>query len=370
MSTRLQQTAHKGMIVAGIATRRHVLCGPLIGIFNLTFACNLSCRFCGFHPPDPKNARWTRPADGSLHLDPGLAVGMLEDLQALGTRAIVLQGEGEPLLYPPLFEVLGAAKKLGLECQLVSNGTKITEDAAEKFVSLGLDELKVSIMTATRESYEALRGRQDEGSWEAVCDGVKTMARVRARRRSATPKIRLHHALSTFNVSEVAPIVDHASELGADMVTYSPVSVSAHGVERMSLDDAQIRDAMAALKAVKSRAGKAGVRHNVHEALARYAAGPDVHRGTRCYIGWLVSRVRPTGEVIACTSSLRVMGRLQEQRFRDIWRSPAYRDFRLRSSRKGGMLDPELNARCSYCFYHPLHKKIDRLLAPLRPFSG
>jgi len=86
--------------------------GPGFVQIALTNACNARCRFCGF--PQLK------PADRVM-ADPERLRRGLHTLAAHRVRFIVFTG-GEPLLYPYLLDILGAAQDNGIQSLLCTNG--------------------------------------------------------------------------------------------------------------------------------------------------------------------------------------------------------------------------------------------------------
>ena len=88
---------------------------PLSINLDLTVACNYRCPHC-----IDKHIINTR---GFFDLDE--LVNLLTVLRLAGLRSIILIGGGEPTIHPKFQEAVRAIKYLGLQCALVSNGSKI-----------------------------------------------------------------------------------------------------------------------------------------------------------------------------------------------------------------------------------------------------
>jgi MoaA/NifB/PqqE/SkfB family radical SAM enzyme len=72
--------------------------GPFCAFICLTSRCNLRCSGCRFHAPDMEQ----EPAEELELRDFPMDVflRLLEELKRMGTRKMILSGEGEPLLHP------------------------------------------------------------------------------------------------------------------------------------------------------------------------------------------------------------------------------------------------------------------------------
>lgn len=79
---------------------------------------------------------------------------------------------GEPLLYPNLFDVLTACEHFGFTFGLLTNGTLLTEDIAEKLSSFkNLCFVQISI-DGTRKIHDGIRGT---GNFDKAFHGIKLL---------------------------------------------------------------------------------------------------------------------------------------------------------------------------------------------------
>ena len=360
---------HKAAVLAGIATRRYAFTGPMFARVNLTYACNLHCSFCRYHSPEAADPRY-RPAGGPAHLDLELVTGAFDDLRAMGTRSLVFSGEGEPLLYPHFAETIQYAKRLGMICTVVTNGTLLTDDVARQLVELGVQRLTVSITAGTREHYATLHGMGGVDGWDAICEGVRAVVRHRQSRGTRRPDVSLQHILTTQSGPEVAQMLENTAALGADNAVFVPMIPYTEGMKPLTPAGEEQRSIIAALRAAKGRAAELGVAANLDGVVRRFEIGPDSYLRMRCYAGWLVTRITHEGDVMPCYGLPWKAGNLHEQSLRDIWRSERYREFRRVASRVGGANDPRFGVHCPYCSYHSLHEGVEKYLHPPGLLAG
>lgn len=93
-------------------TKRRI---PLIVILCVTNRCNLSCWYCYGEHPYRQNCREFTTSE---------LLKLVRSLHRLGTQTLQLQG-GEPLLRVDLPVIISEAQRLGMVCDMVTNGTLI-----------------------------------------------------------------------------------------------------------------------------------------------------------------------------------------------------------------------------------------------------
>ncbi len=114
---------------------------PAVLLAAVTHRCNLRCRYCGvWHDPGPE-------------MDEAAWKSLLTEARRSGTVSVSFCG-GEPLLRPDLGGMLRHAAGLGLRTSLTTNGTFVTERAADL---LPLDAMTVSL-DGPQEVHDAARG--------------------------------------------------------------------------------------------------------------------------------------------------------------------------------------------------------------------
>jgi len=178
--------------------------GPLFATLAVTYRCNYRCAFCDL----PDRARG----------DPDLAtlVARLEHVARRGALAVGLTG-GEPLLHPRLFELIAAARKLGLLVHVNSNGSRATAAKVDALLGAGIHSLNVSLDGATAATHDRLR--RMPGSFAQIEETVRALL---AKRRGATPRLGLVMAITPENAGEVLPFARLAASWGVDAAGWLP----------------------------------------------------------------------------------------------------------------------------------------------------
>lgn len=207
--------------------------GVPVVVWNVVGHCNLSCPHCyasASKEPSP------------LDLTPAEGLSLLEQLSRAGTKVVIFSG-GEPLLRKDLFELIAHAKKLGMVPQLSSNGVFIDDAVAVRLRDAGVKYVGISI-DGMRDFNDRYRGLV--GGFERASAGVRA-----AKRAGIKTGVRI--TLSKLNAHELDPLMDHATEIGADRFYVSHLLYSGRAF-RMGEDDLAPAESRAALVRLFERA--------------------------------------------------------------------------------------------------------------------
>ena len=165
---------------------------PFIMILSPTLKCNLRCKGCytlgyGMKPELPKE----------------LVDRILNECEELGIYFVTFLG-GEPLMYPPLFELIERHPKIFF--QVYSNGTLMTKEKARRFAELGNVAVVLSIEGNEKET-DSWRGK---GVYKKIMHAFDCL-------REAKVIIGTSATVTRQNVEVVSSFefIDHMIELGS-----------------------------------------------------------------------------------------------------------------------------------------------------------
>ena len=296
---------------------------------EVTGACNLRCHMClvRYRPALDRRA-------GSLSLETFKA--LIDELPRGST--ITLQGLGEPLLAPHLFEMIAHARARDCRVGFNTNATLLTRPCATRLVQAGLAWLHVSVDGATAATYEAIR---DGACFEDVARNVRGLVDVKRELRATHPELSLVFVAMRRNVRELPALVRLAAEWGVGRLHVQNLSHSFSDTEPAGAYR-EIRE-FAAREALWASAADAGTvfaearavaaAHGIELRLPRTEApvprGDDA-RG--CDWPWRSAYVTRRGHVQPCCMLMggdrAVLGDLAQASFAEIWHGAAYRGFR------------------------------------------
>jgi len=124
---------------------------PVGAAFELTYKCNLECLHC-----------YARRDNNAPEKELTFAewISVLEQLAHAGVLNLRVSG-GEALIRNDFFEILQHARNLNFACDLLTNGTLITEEVADKLASLMLNKVSVTLYGGSEESFGKITGRPE-----------------------------------------------------------------------------------------------------------------------------------------------------------------------------------------------------------------
>lgn len=165
---------------------------------ELTVKCNLKCHFCD---NSMRNLYRDMPGDRFRQIISQLAPG---------TR-LGLHGLGEPTLHRELLDLIAFAKERGLYVYFNSNHTVTSDEQMKGFVDHGLDELRVSMSAATRESFRGYSGRD---LYDQLLERAQKMVAFRGNRKK--PLLRAVFVLTKQSYPEFPAVARTIESIGFD----------------------------------------------------------------------------------------------------------------------------------------------------------
>lgn len=168
---------------------------------ELTSRCQLKCVMC---PRTVFSKEWE---NGDVPLSVYEKISKYFHL----VKNVHLQGWGEPLLHPNLFDMVQMAKAKGCKASLTTNGALLTHNISGKLIKKGLDTLAISIAGASKKTHESIRCGSH---FEQVIDNIKTLSDLKAKMGSKTPKLILSFLMTKMNIKELPEAMSLAKDLG------------------------------------------------------------------------------------------------------------------------------------------------------------
>ena len=170
---------------------------------ELNEACNLRCEHCNF---------WrTKFRSG---LSPEARESIMEGFAELGGRIVVTCGGEASLDKEAFWHHHATARRLGLRSFSVTNGTRITEENAPRWLAEGPTEITVSLDSHDPELHDKWRGLPN---WHTATRALRLLTERRRRPGMAKPKVFAMTIVAERNYRDLPKLFDLAiGELGAD----------------------------------------------------------------------------------------------------------------------------------------------------------
>lgn len=318
----LQPSVHAKM-------RRHHF--PIHLFIEPTTQCNLKCLHCG-------RTYW-KERDQHRDMDLEMFKALVTEAAELGVNSITIQGLGEPLLHPQIFEMVEHAQRVGIFTRFNTNFTIMDEEKAEKLVKSGHGEVMVSVESVDPDMYADIRRK---GTLDTVLANMKLLTDTKKRLGVDTPKICVNAVLMHSTVDHIETLVKTLEDLGVSDINFQglntdgiPENARLKDGTRMSqnalgsLTDQEIEDITQRIKALN----RPEFRVTTHWDLGgRHAQNIPKNTIRTCRDMWERPYVDSSGHVTPCCllpdGAIMSLGNLSEQRFEDIWLGEAYNTLR------------------------------------------
>lgn len=211
---RATRLARLAAVLGRVAWPPWRLRGALVQVEN-TSHCNFRCAYCVTHSPSSLLA----PRRG--HMTMATYARILDAHPE--ARVMVIQGDGEPLLDPTVFEKIALARARGLVTQIISNGSLLRPAMIERLADEGPDVFLVSLDAVGPATNERNRRGLD---YAAVTGGVASLV---ARRRRGPRVIGLLSVLHGPFGDETAAALRDFDRLGIDVLFYKQLNRAYEG---------------------------------------------------------------------------------------------------------------------------------------------
>ena len=249
-------------------------------------------------------------------MDTEQALDVVKQLKDLNVLHVSITG-GEPFLRTDIFDILAAAKNLGLKISINTNAWTLDEDRVKRLCEMGIETTYLSLDGATPESNGKIRGREE--GFERVFRAIKLFSRHRGMNGS---KVFINTTINHINAPELEDLAKVVADSGVDGWTMSVIqNVDIYKPKPEVLltgDDMQIVGK--SLREIRRKYSHL-LPHMVEyfENFENSALHPCRLYKYRCVAGYLTLMIHPNGDVFPCPVAYIKAGNLLQKPLRDIW---------------------------------------------------
>jgi len=360
--------SEKVKLLRGLLTGKTAYVGPFFVLVDITRRCNLQCLGCRSHSSQMSTSQIDSSIPPDISFD--LFEKLCHELKTMDTRAIVLIGDGEPLLHDRIFEMISIAKASGFHTTLVTNGTLLDRRTIQALFDSHLDILRVSLWAGSAETYEKNYPGAPLDSFNKVVESVTLMNSLKANRHLKQPCVILHHPLNRHNFEKIETFLELALTAKCDGVSFSPFYTWRGALASSALSPAEEQSLLLSLEKIEKRLQSLRLSHNIGQTRVQYRIGKQVWQKIPCYIGWIHARVKTDGTILPCNRCDIPLGNLKTNSFQDIWNGFPYRSFRRQTSTRKGLASLIRDCDCEYCCFIKDNLRIHRLFRWASPFQS
>ncbi len=353
-------------LLRGLLDGEKARTGPFWADIDITRRCNLRCVGCLYHSPLVANPNQPNPEVRDISVD--LARRVARELAGMGTHTIIIQGAGEPLLHPRLFDIIATMKEAGLFCRLLTNGTLLDESVVEGFMAVGLDSLRVSIWTNAPEELQGNNLEEDTDNFNKIRRGLGLLNEAKAQRKVSFPEVELYQAVNRNNYQSVAGLVELAQEHNCSGVHFAHLITRRGQLDEYSLSPEQEEVCVQNLVKVRPSMEGRGISHNIDLLNLRFKRGKRVWEQAACFTPWFRLRVHVDGRVNICRGCDKAFGHLDEQSLSEIWNGSLLGAFRRKVSTREGLASVAKKNDCYACCFFGDNLRVESIYRWIRPF--
>lgn len=255
---------------------------------------------------------------------------------------VVLHGLGEPLLNKELPLMIRYLKERGVYVLFNSNGILLTEKRGQALIDAGLDEYRLSMDGATRETYAHVRGVD---AFEKIWRNVGNFITMQKAQNASKPAVSLWFTAMRENLHELPMLIELAHQHGVPEIYLQRLVYFEQGLaasqqalfHRSTPEELLlIRHAEQACKADGIRFNAAGTASPIQSVTRDFGARP----WSGCQRPYNLTYITSSGNVLSCCFAPfghrnareyydeRVLGNVFQESIEQIWNGERYNAFR------------------------------------------
>lgn len=303
---------------------------PYGASLELTYTCNLACRYC-YNPVQRKNQprRTPPPPPPGPPLSFEEYVDLLDQMREMGILYLTFTG-GEALLHPRFWDLAAEARKRAFALRIFTNGVAITEGTARRLRELAPFCIEMSLHGADAGTAEALT--QVPGSFHRQMEALRHL-------KSQGLRVYLKVVVTKLVEDQLQRIRELGERFGYPVYFDPVLTVSDDG-------DPFPLELMASDEAIASLYREEGL-HIGNSPFER--EGGEYN----CTVGTGTFHVTPYGDVQPCTQWKQAVGNVRKARLKEIWEtSPLLQEVRKVNRAVPGEIQRTVEDH-PYCFSCP-----------------
>lgn len=269
---------HPLMIMKGAVARMGIRAYPVSLTYEVTYCCNLDCKYCDRHTPLSSEMRYDE------------IFTALEQFYDLGMRRTLLDG-GDPLLHKHIDEIVRWLVQKGVEVEMNTNGILVPKKIKTvRHLSL----LKISL-DGPQKNHEAMRG---PGSFDKAITAA-TIA------RDADVKVEFTCTVGHHNADALDALANLVEDIQLSILFQPAMNSLFNGSNRdassFQLGTQSIRKAFMHIERLKKHSKAIG---NSWASLRHFRTFPE-DTELPCSAGWVRATMDPEGILFQCAQANR-----------------------------------------------------------------
>jgi MoaA/NifB/PqqE/SkfB family radical SAM enzyme len=255
---------------------------------------------------------------------------------------VVLHGLGEPLLNKELPQMVRYLKERGTYVLFNSNGIVLTPKKGQALIDSGLDEYRLSMDGASRQTYARVRGVD---AFEKIWRNVRAFIAMQKEQNAGKPVVSLWFTAMRENLHELPELIELAAENGVPEVYLQRLVYFEQGLahSKQALFRRATQEELDIVRRAEQMCKERGIRFNaagsatpVESLMRDFGERP----WSGCRRPYTLTYITSSGNVLSCCFAPfghrsakeyyeeRVLGNIFQEPIEAIWHGPRYEAFR------------------------------------------
>ncbi len=302
-----------------------VFIGPQTIVFDPYHRCNSKCQHCWVHTPQVKHPEefLNRKFDFEIFKK------IIDDAAEMMTDGIILQGDGEPLMFDKFMPMLRYARSKGLGVLFFTNGILLDEEKAKEIIELGVNEIYCSFPAGTAEVYEKIAAIQPSDTFYKIRDNLKNFMILRRQSGKDKPRLVISHVIHNLNCHELIEMAKMDVDIAPDAVRFYLIRLDVMN-RFLQLKPEEVEIIRKTVPQIAQILQKNNIEFvdnfefqlkNYDEKTGAWSKNFFLNHG--CTIGWYFNLIPAKYDMSFCCH-LRTVGYLDKQTFKEVWNSTEY----------------------------------------------
>lgn len=312
---------------------------PLNITLDLTYECNLDCKFCFLYFLGRSNF---------IRSEPLLTYREIKTLvtSLKGKSTTFLLTGGEPTLRKDFIDIVRLIKEQRFRCGIFTNATSLTPAISDDLIKYGLDYLFFSL-DGPKDIHDRLRAN---GAFDKTYNNIGYISKKRGHPK---PRIIMNVLMLDGNYDRLIEVIDIGCELKIDGIAFNFLSFLTNeefNIHKKFVKEKFPEDEFKSLVYVKDSMDK-GLRKlpYIIRDLKNYATRkglkiffkPDLKNkeskiwfskefksNYTCIYPWNVLRISPYGDIYPCAQFYIKIGNIRDASIEEIWNNEKFCKFR------------------------------------------
>jgi len=254
-------------------------------------------------------------------------------------EAIVLEGWGEPLIYPELVYAVELVKEYGSRAGFVTSGWGLNKNSIRDLIRAGVDFIGFSFAGATYETHNTIRINSD---LHTVLSTLQDLHRIKVEEKLERPRLHIVFLMLRDNLIEIPLLPDMAHDYGiGEVVLINLIQVTNEWQENQRVFTCGDDERETILKDAEMRARALNIKLRISHLSPRAVTVCEEDPLRNLYISvdgevapcvYLYPPVSSPVKTIFCSKEYSVekvtFGNIFKESFEAIWNNPLYVAFR------------------------------------------